>query len=308
MTELEVYDHPHEGKDYNIKLTIRNGPLMRAIRMRGYKSVSAFAKDVGLHASALYCYFNLRRAPIYKSGRWSETVLRMAKVLRLPPDSLFPLQHLEQALEHNSGELEVSKEELSLLLELPGPSDPEQLMIEADKLRVLDKMVATLPQRTQDILRMRFGLDGGEEMTLQQVADHYGLSRDRIRQIEATGLRKLKHPSRSRPLFNAGWQFHDFRFDDNYAFIEKQRALHEPPKPQQFFNDENADPMFAGIGTPPRGHVRYGGSGCYYINAREEIEFWSYVHKYGLRELGRGKGLICYEVGPGMPGYVERHA
>ncbi|MCP5116105.1 MAG: RNA polymerase sigma factor RpoD, partial [bacterium] len=58
----------------------------------------------------------------------------------------------------------------------------------------------TLSPREEKILKMRFGLQGGGEQTLEEVGQHFAVTRERIRQIEAKALRKLRHPSRSHRL------------------------------------------------------------------------------------------------------------
>ena len=57
------------------------------------------------------------------------------------------------------------------------------------------KVLAVLDDRERTILTLRFGLDGGGERTLEEVAEHFGLTRERIRQIEARAMSKLRHPS-----------------------------------------------------------------------------------------------------------------
>ncbi|MDO4804741.1 MAG: sigma-70 family RNA polymerase sigma factor [Lachnospiraceae bacterium] len=64
----------------------------------------------------------------------------------------------------------------------------------------LEEILATLTEREQEILRLRVGFDNGRPMTLEEVGELYGLTRERIRQIEAKALRKLKHPKKSRLL------------------------------------------------------------------------------------------------------------
>ncbi len=58
----------------------------------------------------------------------------------------------------------------------------------------------TLSEREAKVLRLRFGLDDGRARTLEEVGKEFDVTRERIRQIEAKALRKLRHPSRSKKL------------------------------------------------------------------------------------------------------------
>jgi RNA polymerase primary sigma factor len=64
----------------------------------------------------------------------------------------------------------------------------------------LEEVLDTLTDREENVLRLRFGLDDGNVRTLEQVGKVFGVTRERIRQIEAKALRKLRHPSRSKQL------------------------------------------------------------------------------------------------------------
>lgn len=64
----------------------------------------------------------------------------------------------------------------------------------------LDDVLGTLTEREERVLRLRFGLVDGRQRTLEEVGKEFNVTRERIRQIEAKALRKLKHPSRSRKL------------------------------------------------------------------------------------------------------------
>ena len=64
----------------------------------------------------------------------------------------------------------------------------------------LDEVLSTLTEREQKVLRLRFGMNDGRARTLEEVGKEFDVTRERIRQIEAKALRKLRHPSRSRKL------------------------------------------------------------------------------------------------------------
>lgn len=71
-----------------------------------------------------------------------------------------------------------------------------QELLRNDVIEAMD----TLSPRERDVLRLRFGLDDGRQRTLEEVGQLFGVTRERIRQIEAKALRKLRHPNRSRKL------------------------------------------------------------------------------------------------------------
>jgi len=80
-------------------------------------------------------------------------------------------------------------------------TSPAESAITNNLRELTEDVLSTLSPREADIIRMRFGLDGsGEEHTLEEVGRHFAVTRERIRQIEAKALAKLRHPSRSRRL------------------------------------------------------------------------------------------------------------
>ena len=64
----------------------------------------------------------------------------------------------------------------------------------------LAEVLKTLTPREEKVLRLRFGLEDGRPRTLEEVGKEFNVTRERIRQIEAKALRKLRHPSRSKKL------------------------------------------------------------------------------------------------------------
>ena len=81
--------------------------------------------------------------------------------------------------------------------EAPAPADAASFLLLKEQL---EEVLGTLTPREMKVLRLRFGLDDGRARTLEEVGQSFGVTRERIRQIEAKALRKLRHPSRSKKL------------------------------------------------------------------------------------------------------------
>ncbi|MBN1202717.1 MAG: RNA polymerase sigma factor RpoD [Anaerolineae bacterium] len=100
-------------------------------------------------------------------------------------------------------EMPVGQEDSSLLGDfieddkIPKPVDAAARQLLKEQIR---GALAVLNTREREVLEMRFGLSDGQEHTLEEVGRHFGVTRERIRQIEAKALRKLRHPNRSHPL------------------------------------------------------------------------------------------------------------
>ena len=80
---------------------------------------------------------------------------------------------------------------------MPEPDDATSKVLLREQMRTI---LGSLSDREREVLEMRFGLKDGQGRTLEEVGQAFGVTRERIRQIEAKALRKLKHPSRSRKL------------------------------------------------------------------------------------------------------------
>jgi RNA polymerase sigma factor, sigma-70 family len=125
----------------------------------------------------------------------------ISKVMELPVDKVREIQKIAQ--EPVSLETPIGEEEDSHLGdfipddEAPAPAEAAAFtMLKEQLISVLD----TLTPREEKVLRLRFGLDDGRARTLEEVGKEFNVTRERIRQIEAKALRKLRHPSRSKKL------------------------------------------------------------------------------------------------------------
>ena len=77
---------------------------------------------------------------------------------------------------------------------------PSEAVININLKEMTGNVLKTLTPREERVIKMRFGLDNGSDHTLEEVGQNFAVTRERIRQIEAKALRKLRHPSRSRKL------------------------------------------------------------------------------------------------------------
>lgn len=102
------------------------------------------------------------------------------------------------SLEHPVGEEEDS--ELGSFIEDDNTPTPTQSVYDNLLREKVEELLSTLTPREARILRLRFGLQNGRSYTLEEVGQKFGLTRERIRQIEGKALRRLRHPRRSRQL------------------------------------------------------------------------------------------------------------
>jgi RNA polymerase primary sigma factor len=124
----------------------------------------------------------------------------LAKELDLPADKV--ADTLRVSGRHVSVDAPfVDGEDNSLLDVLVNNDSPnaDRSLIDESLAREIDRSLATLTEREADIIRMFFGI-GCQEMTLEEIGERFGLTRERVRQIKEKAIRRLRHTSRSKLL------------------------------------------------------------------------------------------------------------
>jgi RNA polymerase primary sigma factor len=125
----------------------------------------------------------------------------IARHIGLPPDEIDRILRIAQepvSLETPVGDDDGSN--LADFIEDERVRSPVDTIVDVNLKNRTHNVLDTLAGRERDVLRLRYGMEDGEEHTLEDVGGRFALTRERIRQIEAKALRKLRHPSRSRQL------------------------------------------------------------------------------------------------------------
>ena len=141
-----------------------------------------------------------QRQLLQELGR-DATAAEIAKVMKMTPDKVREIMKIAQ--DPVSLETPIGEEEDGHLgdfvedTDSPAPSESASYALLREQIT---NILNTLTPREAEVIRLRFGLEDGRPRTLEEVGKQFNITRERIRQIEAKALRKLRHPSRSKPL------------------------------------------------------------------------------------------------------------
>ncbi len=161
-----------------------------------------------------------------KFGR-EPTSEEVAKIMNISEDKvnkIFRIAKEPISLERNVGEDDDTR--LSDFVVDTTQARPDELAIDKGLSRAINAVLSTLTEREAKVLRMRFGIDMNTDHTLEEVGKQFDVTRERIRQIEAKALRKLRHPNRAEQLRS---------FLDTLELMSKRR------KKQDMMRDEMGD-------------------------------------------------------------------
>jgi len=128
--------------------------------------------------------------PFETSEDRQKAILRVTEIFRIAPEPLSLETPIGEEENSHLGDFIEDQDAVS-------PADAASTLVLREQL---ESVLDTLTERERDVLKLRFGLDDGYQRTLEEVGHIFKVTRERIRQIEAKALKKLKHPSRSRML------------------------------------------------------------------------------------------------------------
>ncbi|MGH9268938.1 MAG: sigma-70 family RNA polymerase sigma factor [Acidimicrobiales bacterium] len=149
-----------------------------------------------VHAGDMIKQLQRARAELEDNLGRSPTTDELARAMGEPADKISTLlSHLSEPVSLSAPLREGSDGELGDIVGDVTAISPEEAALEATLADEVERILAPLEDRERTILRLRYGLDGGDPRTLDDVGEHFSLTRERIRQIEAKAMSKLRHPS-----------------------------------------------------------------------------------------------------------------
>jgi RNA polymerase sigma factor (sigma-70 family) len=197
-------------KDLRIEIKIKNNLLFKRMKEIGCDSVAELSRKSTISQQLIGKLLNFKNCPITRQkGKgnspvegmggfyyWTIGAIKLTNFLKLNPEDIFP-EHLRK-IRNNFYKTEI--ESARFLNQSKEPKLLEEIIFEKEREETINKVLLTLTPRENFVLRKRFGLDDEGVQTLQEIGIEKDVSRNRIRQIEAKALRKLRHPSRSKYL------------------------------------------------------------------------------------------------------------
>jgi len=204
---------------YRLLVKIKNNRLWSAIVRMHPQVITQMDACRALHIknpSVLGELLNMTRWPYnVKRNTWWKAAEDIAGQLKDTPEFLFDGRLYGKRPIQKEIAIEVGDEkwiEAHLaFLEIQGP--PEEELMEKETKLALKKILATLTPREEQVLNFRFGLNDTEDLDLDETAKRFFISRERVRQIEAKALRRLRHPSRLKRL-NAALHGNELRHEE----------------------------------------------------------------------------------------------
>lgn len=187
-------------KPIRIEARIKNNVLYQAIHQMA-KSVLVFCKSFDLTYPTVISLINLQLSPYTKKG-YRDICLKLSAVTEIAPDVLFPeelyrLESTKAVREYSFSELPAAQEKLMLL---EASDSPFEDLAKDEMKKLLSDCLVMLPLRERRVIELFYGVGEPEDeragdMTLDQIGDILGLSRERVRQIREKAIGRIRRHS-----------------------------------------------------------------------------------------------------------------
>ena len=206
---MSDHDHDHHGAEAAVEIVMQVGATnaasldahLDAVQRPPHRAGKARTIRLPVHmVEIVQKLIRTSRHLVQELGREPRSA-EIAKQMDIPEAKVrrvFKIMQVPISLETPIGE--EGDSHLSDLIEDRAVVSPAEAVINVNLKDQTSQVLRTLTPREEKVIKMRFGLEDGSEHTLEEVGQNFAVTRERIRQIEAKALRKLKHPSRSRKL------------------------------------------------------------------------------------------------------------
>lgn len=177
--------------DFNVKLTVRNARLLRAVREQ-YGTAAQLSRAIGRNQPQVSALMTMRETPILADGEWRPIALDIAGALGMDPAELWPMHMRERTMKRATAEVELSAEQVAAFI--APAEDPADVIERRDTVA---KLMTCLNDRDRDVVEQRM-----HGATYEDIAQEQGVTRERIRQCELRAHRNMRKKAQALTLWS----------------------------------------------------------------------------------------------------------
>jgi len=203
---IVIWDAIVMTNEYRIDIKVKNNIILRKIEQAGYKTVGEFCRLNGImkYVSLICSIISMKESPLQADGEFRKCIIKTADLLNCDPLDLFTDTQLHTILKSNKRSIQVNEAEMKFMLEQQNQTKLlDSVIYDEQKNNIIEKSLGCLTKRERQVIEMRLGLgEYSREHTLDEVGaaipnDYHpdkGITRERVRHIEARAYRKLRLP------------------------------------------------------------------------------------------------------------------